>query len=125
MSLHPLGKILPQELVNEIFSYDPQHRDNMKLLMNSLMFAHHKWDMHEVFHELLEATELYCDNDMCECSINIQSLDIIETVILGRNCIFCSEDCAGYGEWSIRYDYRKAMRRKRNLEISQLANNIT
>ena len=112
MVIHPLAQILPQVLLNEIFSYDPQHRDNMKLLMNSLMFAHHKWNMYDVFDELLEKNYLYCDNDMCECSINIQSPDIIETVILGRNCIFCSEYCSSYGEWSIRYDYRKAMRKK-------------
>jgi len=39
MVLHPLAQILPQVLVNEIFSYDPQHREYMKGVMNDLMFC--------------------------------------------------------------------------------------
>ena len=36
-------------------------------------------------------------------------------IILGILYYFCSEDCVGYGSWSIRYDYRKSMRRARQI----------
>ena len=109
MALHPLTKILPQVLVNEIFSYDPQHMEYMKDVMNDLLFAHHKWNMCPVFDELIEQE---CDNEYCGQIITRNSDDTQSVIILNHLYHFCCEDCAGEGEWSIRYDYRKAMRRR-------------
>ena len=109
MVLHPLAQILPQVLVNEIFSYDPQHREYMKGVMNDLLFAHHKWNMCPVFDELIEQE---CDNEYCGQIITRNSDDTQSVIILNHLYHFCCEDCAGEGEWSIRYDYRKAMRRR-------------
>ena len=109
MVLHPLTKILPQVLVNEIFSYDPQHREYMKDVMIDLLFTHHKWNMSCVFDEL---TEVECDNEYCGQIITRYNEEAETVLILGHLYKFCCEHCAGEGEWSIRYDYRKAMRRR-------------
>ena len=109
MVIHPLAKILPQVLVNEIFSYDPQHREYMKDVMNDLLFAHHKWNMCPVFDELIEQE---CDNEYCGQIITRNSDDTQSVIILNHLYHFCCEDCAVEGECSIRYDYRKAMRRR-------------
>jgi len=109
MVIHPLVKILPQVLVNEIFSYDPLHRENMKDVMNDLMFAHHKWNMSPVFDELIEQE---CDNEYCSEIITRYSDESESVIILTNLYHFCCENCAGQGEWSIRYDYRKSMRRR-------------
>jgi hypothetical protein len=109
MVLHPLAQILPQVLVNEIFSYDPLHRENMKDVMNNLMFAHHKWNMAPVFDELIQQE---CDNEYCGQIITLYSDESESRIILNNLYHFCCENCAGEGEWSIRYDYRKAMRRR-------------
>lgn len=109
MVLHPLAQILPQVLVNEIFSYDPQHREYMKNLMNDLLFAHHKWNMDPVLDELIEQE---CDNEYCSEIITRYSQESESVIILNNLYHFCCEYCAGEGEWSIRYDYRKAMRRR-------------
>jgi hypothetical protein len=109
MVLHPLAQILPQVLVNEIFSYDPQHREYMKGVMNDLLFAHHKWNMGPVFDELIEQE---CDNEYCSEIITLYSDESESRIILNNLYHFCCENCAGQGEWSIRYDYRKAMRRR-------------
>ena len=61
---------------------------------------------------LYNASLTFCGNDMCEQEISIY--DAIETKILGHTYHFCDNNyCEGYGEWSIRYDYRKFMRRQR------------
>jgi len=109
MVLHPLTKILPQVLVNEIFSYDPQHREYMKDVMNDLLFSHHKWNMAPVFDELIQQE---CDNEYCTQIITLYSDESESRIILNNLYHFCCENCAGLGEWSIRYDYRKAMRRR-------------
>jgi len=109
MVLHPLAQILPQVLVNEIFSYDPQHREYMKDVMNDLLFAHHKWNMTPVFDELIQQE---CDNEYCTQIITLYSDESESRIILNNLYHFCCENCAGQGEWSIRYDYRKAMRRR-------------
>ena len=109
MALHPLAQILPQMLVNEIFSYDPQHREYMKDVMTDLLFAHHKWNMAPVFDELIQQE---CDNEYCTQIITLYSDESESRIILNNLYHFCCEYCAGEGEWSIRYDYRKAMRRR-------------
>ena len=109
MVVHPLAQILPQVLVNEIFSYDPQHREYMKDVMNDLLFAHHKWNMTPVFDELIQQE---CDNEYCTQIITLYSDESESRIILNNLYHFCCENCAGQGEWSIRYDYRKAMRRR-------------
>jgi hypothetical protein len=46
------------------------------------------------------------------CEQEITTWDAIESEILGYTYHFCDNNyCEGYGEWSIRYDYRKYMRR--------------
>lgn len=109
MVLHPLAQILPQVLVNEIFSYDPQHREYMRGVINDLMFAHHKWNMAPVFDELIEQE---CDNEYCSEIITRYNEEAESVIILNNLYHFCCENCAGEGEWNIRYDYRKAMRRR-------------
>lgn len=75
--------------------------------------VNHRKQMNEVCDELLyNASLVYCGNDMCEQEIF--TCDAIETTILGHTYHFCDNNyCRGYGEWSIRYDYRKYMRRQR------------
>ena len=98
---------LPQVLVNEIFSYNPLHRVCMKEVMVDLLLAHHKWNMAPVFDELIIQE---CDNEYCEKLMMTDAEESQCAVIFGKRYNFCCENCAGQGEWNIRYDYRKAMR---------------
>ena len=98
---------LPQVLVNEIFSYNPLHRVCMKEVMVDLLLAHHKWNMAPVFDELIIQE---CDNEYCEKLMMTDAEESQCALIFGKIYHFCCENCAGQGEWNIRYDYRKAMR---------------
>ena len=106
MALH---QVLPQVLVNEIFSYNPLHRECMKEVMVDLLLDHHKWNMAPVFNELMIQE---CDNEYCSEIITRYSDESESVIILNNLYHFCCENCAGEGEWSIRYDYRKSMRRR-------------
>ena len=94
-------------LVNEIFSYKPLHKEYMKELMNEMLIWHHKWNMVHVFDELLVQE---CANGYCEKLMMTDAEESQCAVIFGKKYHFCCENCAGQGEWNIRYDYRKAMR---------------
>ena len=105
--MYLLAQNLPQVLVNEIFSYNPLHRECMKEVMVDLLLSHHKWNMAPVFDELMIQE---CDNEYCD-ELLIKNGEESQCVILYRKQYhFCCEKCAGEGEWNIRYDYRKAMR---------------
>lgn len=92
---HNLRK-LPRELLLVIDTFNVNHRKQMK----------------DVFDEMLYYASLtICGNDYCEREIS--TWDAIETTVLGHTYHFCDNNyCEGYGEWSIRYDYRKFMRRQ-------------
>lgn len=88
---------LPIELENHIYDFSYQNR------------VIHKEKLNIVLDELYYVTNYtYCDNDMCEKEIC--KSDSIEDSILNNVCYFCDEHCKSYGEWSIRYDYRKSRR---------------
>ena len=94
IEMRNLWDLLPTDLKNYIFGYGPGHYEKYMDVMDEL-------------YEYMNLT--ICGNDMCEKEIYIYNS--IETTILGRTCYFCDNDhCAGYGEWSIRYDYRKSRR---------------
>lgn len=73
----------------------------------------HEAKMYHVLDELLYTTNnVYCGNDMCEKEICKH--DSIEDEFMDINYYFCDNNyCHSYGMWSLRYDYRKSMRRKR------------
>ena len=95
---------LPKELADKVSEYNAYHR----LLMN------------EVFEELDDYCNIvccdneYCCNNYCEEG-ELHKKNAFKEEILGILYYFCSEDCVGYGSWSIRYDYRKSMRRARQI----------
>jgi hypothetical protein len=83
---------------------------DLRVLVNTFS-AEHRSNMKEVLQELLyRAHIVYCMNDMCERQICLCAA--LQTTIIGQIYYFCDEECSGYGEWSIRYDYRKSMRRR-------------
>jgi len=88
---------LPIELENHIYDFSYQyrviHKDKLNIVLDELHYVTNYTD---------------CDNDMCEKEIC--KLDSIEHTILNNVCYFCDENCKSYGEWSIRYDYRKSRR---------------
>lgn len=91
---------LPVELESHIYDFNYHHR------------VIHKEKLNIVLDELDYVTNyIYCGNDMCEKEI--YKVDSIESVVLNNVCYFCDEDCKSYGEWSIRYDYRKRHRLER------------
>ena len=88
---------LPRELLRIIDTFNVNHRKQMIHVFDEMLY---------------NASLTFCGNDMCEQEISIY--DAIETKILGHTYHFCDNNyCEGYGEWSIRYDYRKFMRRQR------------
>ncbi len=92
---------LPIELKRYIYDFSYQHR------------VIHRDSLNVVLDELLYVTNYtYCDNDMCE--EEICKLDSIEHTVLNNVCYFCDDHCKSYGEWSIRYDYRKSRRLERH-----------
>ena len=85
--LHPLFDFLPKVIVDEIFSYDPLHREYMK----------------EVFEELKNKHD---DRYMCDrydCETNCYD-NFLETSIMFHNFRFCCVECAGEGADEIRRD---------------------
>jgi hypothetical protein len=89
---------IPEELIGEVFSYNPEHRENMV----------------NVLDELLHVTNYTtCDNENCEADLYKYCDDCVTTWIVGNEFHFCNEECASYGEWSIRYDIRKSYRMER------------
>ena len=87
---------LPKDLKMYIWEYDPNHRERLNLVLDELVYT---------------VNWTYCSNDMCECDINILDENTVIESILGLTHYFCNSDCLSYGEWSIRYDYRKMKRR--------------
>ena len=84
---------LPSDVCILINTFNPVHREKMFLVLEELVYYN---------------TLTRCDNDMCEKEISIENA--IEGSILGGTYYFCDENCQSNGEWSIRYDWRKAMR---------------
>ena len=92
--MNNLWDLLPSEIINNIYSYNPDHRENYVWVMDQL----HKYH-----------NETYCHNDMCEK--DLWKTNAIEKEVCGMTCYFCDNDhCASYGTWSIMYDMRKRMR---------------
>jgi hypothetical protein len=89
--LHPLFDFLPKVLVDEIFSYDPQHREYMK----------------EVFEELKNKHESLYKCDRYDCETNCYG-NFIKTSIMFHNFRFCCVECEGEGSSEIRRDMRRA-----------------
>jgi len=87
---------LPSELINYIYSYDPEHRIRLD----------------EVHEELLYETNTYiCDNDMCEEEFDIRHENSKTNIRISfMTCHFCSAYCESYGRWSVQYDLRKMNR---------------
>jgi len=85
--LHPLFEMLPKVLVDEIFSYDPQHREYIK----------------EVFEELKNKHECLYKCDRYDCETNCYD-NFLKTSIMFHNFRFCCVECAGEGEDEIRRD---------------------
>jgi len=74
-----------------------EHRDIFKIVLEEMIYYSNFID---------------CDNDYCE--MRISKVDAVTKYILGDEYYFCNSDCGSYGEWSIRYDYRKSLRRLHN-----------
>jgi hypothetical protein len=85
--LHPLFDFLPKVLVDEIFSYDPLHREYMK----------------EVFEELKNKHESLYKCDRYDCETNCYG-NFIKTSIMFHNFRFCCVECEGEGSSEIRRD---------------------
>jgi hypothetical protein len=91
----------------DIFNHLPYE---LRVLVNTFS-AEHRSNMKEVLEELLyRAHIVYCMNENCERQICLCAA--LQTTIIGDIYYFCDEECSSYGEWSIRYDYRKSMRRQ-------------
>lgn len=89
--LHPLFDMLPKVIVDEIFSYDPQHREYMK----------------EVFEELKNKHESLYKCDRYDCESICYDKKSIKLRIFCEKFKFCCEECAGEGESEIRRDMRR------------------
>ena len=85
--LYPLFDILPKVLVDEIFSYNPLHREYMK----------------EVFEELKKKHDSRYRCCRYDCETNCYD-DFLETSIMFHYFRFCCEDCVGEGGDEIRRD---------------------
>tara|TARA_B110000285_G_scaffold130233_1_gene146347 strand:+ start:4880 stop:5200 length:321 start_codon:yes stop_codon:yes gene_type:complete len=89
---------IPKELVDIIFSYNPEHRENMTHVLDELLYV---------------TNYTTCDNENCEAELYKHEDDCVTTWVVGNEHHFCNEECASYGEWSIRYDIRKSRRNER------------
>ena len=89
---------IPSELLLEIISYNPEHRNNMANVLDELLYV---------------TNYVICDNELCESELYTKHDDCVTVTILNREYHFCNESCASYGTWSIRYDIRKQFRRER------------
>jgi hypothetical protein len=86
---------LPKELIIKIFEYDPAERENRQIVLD----------------ELINETNMYCDNDYHCCNNIYPQSDAFEAEFPPlSNYSFCSDYCRSAGMWSIRYDYRKSRR---------------
>ena len=85
---------LPKQLADLVSEYNPEHRAWMAPVLD-------------------EIRRVACENDDCHGPGN--SREVVSASILGGTYHFCCPACASYGEWSLRYDYRKAMRRNRGV----------
>ena len=95
---------IPSELLLEIISYNPEHRKNMANVLDELLYV---------------TSYAICDNEHCESELYTKHDDCVTVMIINHEYHFCNEDCASYGEWSIRYDYRKSRRRERERQNCQ------
>jgi hypothetical protein len=89
-----LYHILPTSLANHVSEYTPSHR--------AWMMAHVLEELHAYHNTLL------CES--CERLYDRRHLNSVSVRILGATYAFCCKECASEGEWSLRYDYRKARR---------------
>jgi len=86
---------IPTETTDTNFSSNSEHREIMT----------------HVLDELLCVTNYNtCDNENCEAEIYKHRYDCVTICVYDHEYSFCSEGCASYGAWSIRYDRRKAAR---------------
>jgi hypothetical protein len=85
---------LPKYLADHASEYNPAHRTEMAHVLEDL----------RAYHNTRE-----CES--CGRPYDRRQLDPVIVSILGATYAFCCEECASEGEWSVRYDYRKAMRR--------------
>ena len=85
--------MLPAEICLLIDSFNCQYRDNMIEVLQELSY---------------QFTLTTCDNDTCENEISTETAVVKR--ILGGIYYYCDVPYCGYGEWSLRYDYRKSRR---------------
>lgn len=97
---------LPYELRVLVNTFSVEHRPKLATVHVDL---YHKSVMDEIIYN---NSLTYCSNDMCEN--NILKNKSVMSEILGYEHYFCDEECQSYGEWSIRYDYRKRKNRYAN-----------
>ena len=89
--LHPLFDMLPKVIVDEIFSYDPLHREYMK----------------EVFEELKKKHDSRYRCSRYDCQSNCYDKKCIQLFILVGKYSFCCRYCARKGSRKIREDLRR------------------
>ena len=93
---------LPYELRVLVSTFSVEHRPRLAIVHVDL---YHKIVMDEL---LYNNSWAYCSSDICEQKI--RKNDSVMSVILGYEHHFCNNECESYGDWSIRYDYRKRNR---------------
>ena len=104
---------LPCELQKEIFYY--LHEMNMIDIKEEMSKYFHKIKMNNICEEIDDLNYVYCDNEYCDNQNNfIYLLDdsLIKKYIINYDAVFCCQSCLDEGEYWIRYDYRKSLRRK-------------
>jgi len=106
---------LPEFLQQYIFEFNPEHRDNLKKVHDSLFRDFHEYNMHDVLDELIMAQTYICDYEYCEAEIPRGeavegSLPLHEQIDLRRIFHFCNEHCKSAGLYCIMDDYRKFLR---------------
>ena len=89
---------IPKELVDIIFSYNPEQRENRTHVVDELLYV---------------TNYTTCDNENWEADLYQHEDDSLHPWVVGNEHHFCNEECASYGEWSIRYDIRKSRRNER------------
>ena len=89
---------IPSEILREIFSYAPEHRENMVNVLDELLYV---------------TNYTTCDNENCEAELYKHEDHCVTSWVVDNEHHFCNEECASYGEWSIRYDIRKSRRNER------------
>lgn len=104
MSIHnTIFNNLPKELIDMIYEFNPDHRSQLNNVLDEL----------EV--KIPEYGTYICHT----CDYEIEKEDIIESICLGYQGVYCSEYC----RWDSEYDIRKEL--KRNIRrYEQPAQNI-